>query len=212
MLRASRALLLATLGLGAAAACTSDSPELSPLTERFVCSREDVPSGFLQLVSGDYTSKNLAELAREPEKRERVLREAGLVGGSFSYWKETVDDVSAGRPANVLCEALEFETPEGAQQYIRAIDPERDGDLPGLAWLSSNPDVVSELDVAHPDQRAIAVEDQGADSRLVAIYAAEGQHVVAVYVGGPLAGDQEKQAREIQSRLLHRVSVRASER
>jgi len=212
MRRASKALLVATLTLGAAVACSPASPDLSPSTERFVCGRDDVPERFLPLVSGDYTSKNLAELARRPEQREQLLQDAGLVGGAFSYWKEAVDDAARTRPANVLCEALEFETPEGARAYIRGIDPRRDGDLPGLAWLPSAPAVVSELDANEGSNRTLVVEDPENGRRLVAMYTAQGNHVIAVYVGGPQSGDHEEQARDIQSRLLQRVSVRADSR
>lgn len=206
MAKATRALLAGALSLGLLVGCSgSDAP--APLsTGSLACNRDDVPSQFLPLVTGDFTAGNLAELAQDRERRAAVLRDAGFVEGSFSYWKETVDRAPFDPPANALCEVLRFETEAGAVAYVRAIDPLRDGDLPGLTWLQARPQTVVELDDAGPD-RSFELRGAGDDGvRLAALYSVQGEHVLSVYVGGIRPKNELEQALAIQARLLQRVS------
>lgn len=207
-----RLLLLAAVTAAATVACVGGSDTRHDATRELICQTGDVPTDYLLQISGDFTSSEFADLAHFTEGDQATLREAGFVGGRFSYWKQLVSKPPFDPPVNILCEALEFSSEEGAARYVSALDPATYGEVPGLTWL---PEGDREFTAVPPtggvlSTRAFLVRATGSptDVYMAWLVTPRGRFVLATFLGSTHASTTyEEQAGEVHSRLLERTAV-----
>ncbi len=119
-----RKLLIPLLGLCALfAACAPGAVSETELDEH-LCSPEALGDDYQELVRGDFTPRDLAELADPHEGRERELRDAGLERGKFVYYKSVLEKPPFEPPLEVVCQAMEFESEEQAAAWIAGLTEE----------------------------------------------------------------------------------------
>ena len=134
------AILLSTLAFGAA--CSGEAHhELDP----YLCTQEDLGNGFQQLIDGDVSPRNLADLGPDPGERERQFLAAGMERGRFVVFKQALPKPPFDPPVNVLCQALEFNSADSAKAWVLGLAPEPDTiRTSAMGWLPAGTLTVTE--------------------------------------------------------------------
>jgi hypothetical protein len=104
------------------AACGQGADPSSTL-DQYLCAQSTLGDDYQELIRGEFTPRDLAALAEDAPARERSYRDAGMRDGKFVYYKAVLPKPPFQPPVNVVCQAIEFETVEGAQQWIRNLQP-----------------------------------------------------------------------------------------
>lgn len=119
---ASRRFLLALLpGLAWIAACAPGEVGTSEL-DQHLCAHETLGDEFQELVRGNFTPKDLADLSDDADRREGEYRQAGMKRGKFVYFKEVLPRPPFEPPITVVCQVIEFDTDDAAGQWLRGLD------------------------------------------------------------------------------------------
>ena len=162
--------------------------EASTGLESQVCLQQDVPADFHRQTSGDFTAQNLADLGPGPEQRLRQLAAAGVRGGHFAYWKQTVGSPPFDPPLDIICQALEFDSDAHATAFVRAIRPDpADLATTALTWLPDGARTVFEEPATFSSAArafAIRAEDSQTSVDINAVVLPDGRFVRTVYLGG----------------------------
>jgi hypothetical protein len=214
----SRQLLpLLAVGLAfAAASCGSDRNASDPgdVLEQQVCTQSDVGAGYREQTSGDFSLGNVADLSSQPENRRRQLEAAGLQRGHFAYWKHSVGSPPFEPPLEIVCQVMEFKTPEQAQQFVAQLRAEPD-DLAtsAMTWLPDGKRTIEEQPVhgANPlpaTARGFHLEarDSNIDVSVYAVVVPAGRYVRSVYVGDGGGSGSLAEALEVQAQVLERLN------
>lgn len=115
-------LLLSLVGATAAlAACAPGEVHDSEL-DNHLCSSETLGEGdYQELVRGNFTPRDLADLSDDASAREVAYRDAGMERGKFVYYKSVLPRPPFDPPLNIVCQAIEFETEEGARMWVEGL-------------------------------------------------------------------------------------------
>lgn len=169
------------------------------------------------LLEGEVSVRNLADLSDDAPRRERELRSAGLRGGRFSYWKEQVGRPPFDAPAEVLCQALEFESASDAERFVRELTASA-GELAitAMKWLPKEHRTAEEMDlstaVALPaGARAFRLNasGDGANVELYVVVAPNGRYVQTAHVS---AGRGIEAALDVLGNVTGRTRLLAAPR
>ena len=181
------ALSVSSLLLAACAAQGSGEVHVAGL-ENQVCLQQDVPADFRRQTSGDFTAQNLADLGPNPEQRLQQLATAGMRGGHFAYWKQTVGRPPFEPPLDVICQVLEFDSEVQASAFVDAIRPDpEDLATTALTWFPDGSRTVTEEPTtlsAAARAFAIHAEDRQTSVDISAVVFPDGRFVRTVYLGG----------------------------
>ena len=179
-----------TFALIAAACSGNGSSAPPPRAAAMTCSQSDAGESFLLQATGNYSARDLA--AASERETERSLREAGMLGGRFSYWRETVQRPPFEPPIELLCEALEFGSPEQAATFVRS-RAEGPNPVPSINWprdrLSAGKGEVRFAETTMPEGVAIAkrfagtFEDGSARGKVEMLWLPLGRFVLVVSAG-----------------------------
>ncbi len=211
----SRAALVA--GVVLLAACGSGEPATVRIPGEMACTPSDLGDGYFMLLEGEVSVRNLADLSDDAPRRERELRSAGLRGGRFSYWKEQVGRPPFDAPAEVLCQALEFESAAQAERFVRELTASA-GELATTAmkWLPKEHRAADEMGISTPSAlpagtRAfrLAASGDGAEVEMHVVMAANGRYVQSAYVS---AGRGIEAALNILGNVTGRTQLLATPR
>lgn len=202
--RIAPALLVALTAL-AGVSCTGEVTESD--LDPFLCTLDDLGGGYQQLITGDFSPGDLADLGPRAEERERELTAAGMVGGRFSFWKQSLPKPPFDPPLNVVCQVLEFETEGQAAAWVAGLE----ADAPvvatsAIAWLPGDGRSAVELGTAAAEPgsaRAFEVTAGSGPMRTRVYFAFRGR---GRYVGLVAAGGQENGAPEAGRELTERVA------
>lgn len=105
--------------------------ELKPL----LCAQEDVGPDYQQLTDGDFSVKDLADLGPDASRRERELRDAGARHGRFVLFKQSLPKPPFHPPVNVVCQALQFGSPDEAQAFVRGLRADDSLGTTAMTWI-----------------------------------------------------------------------------
>lgn len=173
-------LLAAAVLAGCQASARFDGPPL----DRYLCEAADLPFDFMEQTRGDFTAADLGGLSREPEARKAEYRAAGMEGGRFVFWKQSLPRPPFEAPVNVVCQALSFESAAQAEAWVAGLtaDPAAIRDS-GLLWAPLEGSQAEEL--PSPAGRLFRLEAAEGDARvtLYALHEARGNVVLSVFVG-----------------------------
>jgi len=175
-----------------------------------VCTQEDLGGGFNEETAGNFSPTNLADLGPNSDARSRALVDAGLARGHFAYWKQVPAAPPFEPQTDVVCQTLEFETPEQAAAFLRALQPSEESLVTaGIAWLHDGHREVTEQP-APPDPagaRAFAIRAAGGeqDAAVYALIVARGPYVRSVYVQAPGVTGQLERAAAILAATIRRI-------
>lgn len=204
---------MAALAIGAtlAAGCGGAGTAKDNTTglENQVCLQQDVPTDFHPQTSGDFTPQNLADLGPGPDQRLRHLAGAGLRGGHFAYWKQSVGSPPFDPPLDIICQVLEFDSEAHAAAFVLAIQP-TPSDLvtTALMWLpQGSQTVVEQPATLLPPARAFAIraEDSQTSVDISAVVLPDGNYVRTVYLGGNGRRGSIVDAALVQERMSARL-------
>lgn len=206
--------LLGVLAAGAlplASACSNGDAyaELKPL----LCTQDDVGPGYQQLTDGDLSVRDLADLGPDATARVRELQDAGAQHGRFILFKEALPRPPFEPPVNVVCQALQFESAEAAQAFVRGLRPDDSLSTTVMAWLprSNRHFVAMPLEAATPATGEVsarfAISGGSGEETMNAVYVAssEGAVVFTIVVG---EADSTRSAEQV-TRLAETLSARA---
>lgn len=207
----SRAVTLGAVALvlgGTGCIAPGDEPTTSVVAQ-LVCDGADVGDGYLLQVTGSFTPGDIAALAADQQDRKDALARAGFRGGHFSYWKQIVGHPPFDPPENILCEAMEFVSEDGARAFVRDFDPAAGHELPGLLPLPDDETRITEETRPEDDPagRTFAISSEGdpVDIHVSVAVSARGRFVQTTYAGGRRDDPgSTKQAEAVHSRLLER--------
>lgn len=176
------------------AACTGEPGEST--LDRYLCNADDLGDGYQQLIAGDFSPRDLADLGPAADAHERDLVRAGMERGRFAFWKETLPRPPFEPPLNVLCQVLAFEDADAAAGWVAALEPDPSViATSAIAWLPEDARGAREL--ARPGggrgspPRAFEVTAGSGDAttRVYFEFRAFGPYVVLVAAGKQLDGD-----------------------
>lgn len=105
--------------------------ELKPL----LCTPEDVGADYQQLTDGDFSVRDLADLGPGAAQRERELRQAGAQHGRFVLFKKSLPKPPFDPPVNVVCQAVQFDSPEQARAFVRGLQPDDSLATTAMTWI-----------------------------------------------------------------------------
>ncbi|MEO8539952.1 MAG: hypothetical protein ABI577_09455 [bacterium] len=114
------ALILASMGACAACSSSSSHHELDP----YLCAQQDVGDNYQQLIEGDVSPNDLADLGSNPASRARAFRDAGLERGRFALFKQALPKPPFDPQVNVVCQVLEFKNSAQATAFLKSLDPD----------------------------------------------------------------------------------------
>jgi hypothetical protein len=156
----------------------------------YVCDERDLGDEFQQLSEGDFSPRDLADLQPNARTRERELRNAGLQRARVVLFKQVLPHPPFDPQVNVVCEALEFSSPQQAEAFVA----DRQPNAASLAVLLITDQDLSAAEIREPESLSLS----GAQREFDATYAAEGEpstivivvratdrFVIAVSAGGP---------------------------
>lgn len=154
------------------------------------CSQEDVPPDFNWQTAGSFTRDDLARVADEPDERRDELREAGVIAGYLSNWRQRISRPPFEPPVDLTCQVIAFESPEEAKAFVAGLRPGRGSVVAAaVTWLPGDEQVAEELDVpdgAPEGSRHFRLEARDGDVSVIvhAILQPNGPFVQAVFAGG----------------------------
>lgn len=131
---ASVRLLTAAFAFGAFLSSCSNGDAYSEL-KPLLCNQEDVGQDYQQLTDGDFSVRDLADLGPNASLRERELREAGVQHGGFILFKQSLPKPPFDPPVNVVCQALQFDSPEHARAFVRDLRPNDSLATTAMVWI-----------------------------------------------------------------------------
>ena len=190
-------LALAAVPLLLTAAC-SNQPAANSEIDDLLCTQEDLGPDYIELSRGEFTTADIAALA--PGANEHAYRDAGMQRGHFIFWKQVLSNPPFDPPMNVLCQAIEFETPDRAAAFASGLD---DSAPPwaGIAWLPEHNLIVES---AGQDLQRISFNDAGQDVSVLVGYRATGRFFSSIYLGSSGAPPEESAITTIADRVAHR--------
>jgi hypothetical protein len=178
--KATKSSLIVAVALGMlGAACAGNSGDVS----QFDCAEESLPGDFVRLSGGTYASSEFPIRSDKPGPRE-----FGLSGASFAFWKESVDSVPFDAPTHIVCEALVFESADGAASFLGSLRPEGASIASTtLAWPVGAAFDVKEVPLeGYGEGRAfVSIETGGEKRTIVSLYHRDGKLIRAIHAGGP---------------------------
>jgi hypothetical protein len=207
--------LLPAVALTGAACVGSDHGlNLPPGIANFVCAPGDLPPNYLHQTEGDFSVEDLAGLSDNPGQRKRELKDAGLRGGHFNYWKQAAGGPPVGPPIDVVCQAMAFNTRDQATRFVAGLR-EMASDLAttGITWLPGGTRTAVEekegLDGLPAGSRAFRLD--ALDSRVrVTLYVVampSGIYVQTVYIGSSTGEATLTDATAIALKLVERTAA-----
>ncbi len=180
------------------------------------CQRDDLGGAFALRLAGDFSTRNLADLANDAPGRRAELEAAGLRGGRFNYWKEAVGRPPFESPAEAVCQVMEFGNEDEAVHFVRSLRAQPDAlATSAFTWLPASHRKAGEVappeDLGLPEgTRAFRIEAASpeADVGLYAIVATQGRFVQSVYMGSNgNGGTSLRAASAVLARLARRSRV-----
>ena len=190
---ATNSAVAAILAAGAllAAACAAAPPISANIEDELICTPDDLRGTYFMQMAGEFSIRNLADLADDAASREAELDSSGLRGGRFNYWKQDVGKPPFETPVELVCQVMEFASDAQAAQFVRdlEVDP---GELAttAVAWLPAGGRTARELPVSDtayvpPGTRVFRLEgtSPGANTILYAAIAPGGRFVQGIYMG-----------------------------
>lgn len=182
-------------------ACAPGEPSDSEL-DPYLCTQEDLGDEYQELTRGEFTPRDLANLADDADSRERDFRTAGMKGGQFVFFKQSLEKPPFEPPINVVCQVTEFESEEAAQKWVAALERESSIDTIAIAWIPEQRHRIRENDSLSGPARLFEVSAGTDAERLAAgIYSINLGHLVSTVAVGLTADAMTNEA----SRLLFAV-------
>lgn len=188
-----RSSLLAAAAFALCAASCDSPVEISsfqPPIDEVACQQEDVPPDFDWQTAGTFTRDDLAGVADDPDGRREELREAGVIAGYFSNWRQRINRPPFESPVDLTCQAIAFETADEAAAFVANLRPEPGGVVAAaVTWLPDGEQGAEELDApagAPAGSRHFRVDARDGDVSVTvhAILQPNGPFVQAVFAGG----------------------------
>jgi len=211
---------IAAVGALFAAACAAASPAGANIDDDLVCTPDDLGGAYLMQVAGEFSSRNLADLAENAVKRKAELESSGLRSGRFNYWKQAVGRPPFEDPVELVCQVVEFASETQAARFVRSLKAEP-GELSttAVAWLPAGGRAAAELPVpttinAPPTSRVFRLEatSPGPRTTLYVAIAPAGRFVQSVYMGTSPGTATPDETTAVLSRLAARSKPAASAR
>lgn len=185
--------------------------ELKPL----LCTQQDVGSNYQQLTDGDFSVKDLADLGPNSSARQKELRAAGVQHGRFVLFKESLPRPPFDPPVNVICQALQFDSPEHARAFVRALQPDDSLATTAMTWIpEANRDFATVNAAESPAPRGeewarFVIRAGEAEQTMNAVYdATSSGSTVFTIVTGEADSTQSQEQRDRLSGVLAARSAR----
>jgi hypothetical protein len=174
-----------------AAACSGARPFGARIAEELTCTPEDLGGAYFMQTAGEFSTRNLADLADDAPKRKAELETAGLRGGRFNYWKQEVGKPPFESPLEVVCQVMEFGSADQAARFVGDLQAEpRDLATMAITWLPAGGRKAEELSAPNdpalpPGTRAFRLEAASPEAKvsLYAVLVSRGRYVQSVYLG-----------------------------
>ena len=164
----------------ALSACSTGEPEDDPIDRR-LCTAEEVGIDFIELARGEFTPRDLADLSDDGDGRERVYEAAGMERGRFVYYKQALPRPPFEPPVDIVCQVIEFESPDQAADYADGLDSVYPAvQVAGIAWLPEDRHTVEDVE---PGIRRITIDGVGRTVSVLVGFAAHDRYFTSVYVG-----------------------------
>ena len=190
-------------------ACSTGEPAADDLDRR-LCSSADLQGDYIELARGEFTPRDLADLSDDADFRERQFEEAGMLRGRFVFFNQVLPKPPFDPPLSVVCQAVEFATPERAAAYAAGLDTDHPAlQVSGIAWLPEGNRTVE--DVA-PGVHRITVEPSGRRIAVLVAHVAQGKFFTSVYFGSEGSLPEIDSLRELIARVVARVEEESPHR
>lgn len=182
-----------------APACSSGDSH--PELDSYLCDQSDLGEDYQQLIEGDFSPRDLADLGPDADTRARDFHEAGMQRGRFVLFKQALPKPPFEPPVNVVCQVIEFDSPGSARSWIAGLTPDATViQTSGIAWIPDGSREVEELTRLTASQspatsiRAFRVLADDGTTRMAAAYQFQdsGRYVLLWAVGGELPPDSNE--------------------
>lgn len=196
-----------------ASACGGGSSEPT-IASTIDCLGQDLPSQYVRQLDGSFTNTELIAVGVGDAPQTDAL-----IGGHFSSWTETVDEIPFDLPGNILCQVLVFDEEEAADAFVDSLEATSASlSHASIGWPSAGELAVREIsgdpsaESPETSVRAFTATgtDGGSEQQLLLLFESAGRYVVSVHAGGPSQGPDAEAMGEALASLRGRA-IAASE-
>ena len=159
--------------------------------------------------------KKIADLGPNSSARQKELRAAGVQHGRFVLFKESLPRPPFDPPVNVICQALQFDSPEHARAFVRALQPDDSLATTAMTWIpEANRDFATVNAAESPAPRGeewarFVIRAGEAEQTMNAVYdATSSGSTVFTIVTGEADSTQSQEQRDRLSGVLAARSAR----
>lgn len=183
------------MALALLTACSTGEPRDSEL-EAYLCDQNDVGDQYIELTRGEFTPRDLADLGDNADSKEREFTEAGMLGGQFIFFKQSLPKPPFDPPLDVVCQVLEFENAPAAEAWLDRLDETNVAATVFTSQVLGPSRVVErELDPGPLASAFVAFGSaEGWPSSVSLVVAAEGRYVRTLAIGGTGQLDRQVEA------------------